>query len=219
LTDDRPAASAAVPDEKLIPIGRISAAHGVRGWLRMQVFGDGGEALRPGVALHVTTPKGGVQVFELRQVAAGRKGGEARVAFEGVSDRDAADALRGSGVAVAAEALGEVEDDEVWVHELVGCRVEGEDGVALGEIRGLWEAGSADVLVVAAADGREHLVPAALLRDVDLAARRVVVELLPGLIGDASPAQAGSEEPTPDPLETPSPGPLEKPTPDRRAGD
>ena len=73
--------------------------------------------------------------------------------------------------------------------------------------------------MVAAADGREHLVPAALLRDVDLAARRVVVELLPGLIGDASPAQAGSEEPTPDPLETPSPGPLEKPTPDRRAGD
>jgi 16S rRNA processing protein RimM len=210
LTDDRPAASAGSSDERLIPIGRIAAAHGVRGWLRMQVFGDGGEALRPGVTLHVTMPEGGVQVFELRQVTAGRKAGEARVALAGVLDREAAEALRGSGVAVVAEALGEAADDEVWVHELVGCSVEGEDGVRVGEIRGLWEAGSADVLVVAAADGREHLVPAALLRDIDLTARRVVVELLPGLIDDSE----GAEKPLPDLLDEPTPDSLEKPMPD-----
>lgn len=195
MTDDRPAGLAGAPDEKLIPIGRISAAHGVRGWLRMHVFGDGGDALRPGVMLHVTTPKGDSQVFELRQVTPGRKGGEARIALAGLSERDAADALRGSGVAVAAEQLGEPADDEVWVHDLVGCRVASEAGDELGEIRGLWEAGSADVLVVASADGREHLVPAAFLRDVDLAARRVVIELIPGLI-DAGDIEDAAPEAT-----------------------
>jgi 16S rRNA processing protein RimM len=199
LTDDRPAAAAGDSDEKLIPIGRISAAHGVRGWLRMQVFGDGGEALRPGVSLVLTPPEGGATVFELRQVTPGRKGGEVRLGLEGVSDRAAADALRGSAVAVAAAALGAADEGEVWVHDLVGCRVESEQGAALGEIRGLWEAGSSDVLVLAAADGREHLVPAALMRDIDLAARRVVIELLPGLIDDPSPAPAGRSKQSPAP--------------------
>ena len=184
LTDDRPVGAADASDERLVPIGRISAAHGVRGWLRMHVFGDGGDALRPGVALHVTESKGAKHVFELRQVTSGRKGGEARIALEGVPDREAADALRGADVAVAAAELGVAGDGEVWVHDLIGCRVASEHGEDIGEIRGLWEAGASDVLVVAAADGREHLVPAAFLRDIDLAARRVVVEVLPGLLGD-----------------------------------
>jgi 16S rRNA processing protein RimM len=194
LTDERPVGSADASDEKLIPIGRISAAHGVRGWLRMHVFGDGGDALRPGVALHVTGPKGGTQVYEIRQVTSGRKSGEARLALEGVSDRDAADALRGSVVAVAAAELGAAGDGEVWVHDLIGCRVASEAGEDIGEIRGLWEAGASDVLVVAARDGGEHLVPAAFLRDIDLAARRVVVEVLPGLLGDEDPAAETAEE-------------------------
>jgi len=210
LTDDRPAASAGSDGEKLIPIGRISAVHGVRGWLRMQVFGDGGEALRPGVALQLTKPEGDVQVFELRQVTSGRKGGEVRVALEGVSERSAAEVLRGSGVAVAAHALGEAGEDEIWVHELVGCRVESEDGVVLGEIRGLWETGASDVLVVAAADGREHLVPAALLCDVDVVARRVVVEMLPGLIDAASTAPERSSDPAPGRRTGPAPGRCEE---------
>ena len=55
---------------------------------------------------------------------------------------------------------------------------------SVGEIRGIWETGASDLLVIAAPGGREHLVPVALLRDVDLAAGRVVVELLPGLLED-----------------------------------
>ena len=66
--------------------------------------------------------------------------------------------------------------------ELLGCRVESEQGQALGRIRDIWRTGAPDVLVIEDARGGELLVPAALLRRVDKAERLVVVELLPGLL-------------------------------------
>lgn len=166
----------------LVPIGRVTGVHGLKGWVRMQVFADGGEVMRAGVALHVTPPEGPARVCGLRQVTAGRRGGEFRVALEGVGDRDAAQALLGSGVAVSAEVLGPAGEGQVWGHELIGCELEAEDGTPIGRVREIWATGAPDVLVVEAGGGREHLVPAALLVDVDLEARRAVVEVLPGLL-------------------------------------
>ena len=97
-------------------------------------------------------------------------------------ERAEADALRGARVWLSADQLGVLPPGEWWGHELVGCRVEGEDGAPVGVITDIWETGAPDVLVVAADDGREHLVPAALLRDVDVAGRRTVIEVLPGLL-------------------------------------
>ena len=65
---------------------------------------------------------------------------------------------------------------------MIGCAVESEKGVPLGRVREIWETGASEVLVVEAADGAEHLVPAALLVEVDVSAQRAVVEVLPGLI-------------------------------------
>jgi ribosomal 30S subunit maturation factor RimM len=51
-------------------------------------------------------------------------------------------------------------------------------------VTGIWETGAADVLVLAGPDGGERLVPASLLRRVDSGARRLVIELLPGLFDE-----------------------------------
>lgn len=188
LTDERrdgasgaPSNAAAV-DEQRVPIGVVRAAHGVRGWVRMQVYGDGGDALVAGNAVTLVGEDAPERVCEIRQVTSGRKAGEARVAFVGVESREAADALRGWQVSVPASLLGPPGDDTYWSHDLIGCRMHSDEGRDIGEIAGVWETGASDVLVVRGADEREHLVPAAFLRDVDLAERRVVVELVPGLI-------------------------------------
>jgi ribosomal 30S subunit maturation factor RimM len=57
-----------------------------------------------------------------------------------------------------------------------------EDGAPVGRIRDIWRTGAPDVLVIEDAAGREVLVPAALLRRVDVAGRLAVVDLLPGLL-------------------------------------
>jgi 16S rRNA processing protein RimM len=66
----------------------------------------------------------------------------------------------------------------------VGCRLEGADGTVVGTVRGIWQTGAHDVLVVESDAGVERLVPAAeeLLREVDLPGRRIVVEIPPGLL-------------------------------------
>ncbi len=165
---------------KRVVVGRIAGAHGVRGWLRVSVFADGSDALKPGTVVYLQGES--EEGFEVRRAAPGRRGGEWRVALDGVESRDAAEALGGRAVSVAVDALGSAGEDSVWGHELIGCAVEAEDGAPLGRVREIWATGASDVLVVEAPDGAEHLLPAAFLVDVDVAAQRLVVRVLPGLV-------------------------------------
>ena len=118
--------------------------------------------------------------FEVRAAAPGRRE-EWRVTLTGVDDRDASEALRGRAVFVAAEVLAELPEGEFYAYQVVGCQLEDEQGRPVGRVTGVWETG-ADVLVVAAEGGAEHLVPVALLRDVDPEAARAVAEIPPGLL-------------------------------------
>ena len=88
------------------------------------------------------------------------------------SDRDAVAALRGEGLSVPRTAAPALDDDEYWADDLVGCAlVAGER--ALGEVERLVAYPSCEVLVVG-----EHLIPMVrdAIREVDLAARRIVVD-------------------------------------------
>jgi len=118
----------------------------------------------------------------LVSVAAAR-GGECRVALEGIGTRTAAEAARGRWLLARVQDLAAAEPGEYYVHELVGCRVEDRAGAALGDVRGLCGTGASDMLVVVDPEGREHLVPLvrALLCEVDLEARRIVIDAPPGL--------------------------------------
>ena len=110
--------------------------------------------------------------------------GEIRLSLAGVDSRDAALALRGRIVLADAARLPALPEGDHYWFELVGCRVETAEGRVLGTVCELMATGAHDVLVVESADGKRHLIPTAerFLREVDVAARRVVVELVPGLI-------------------------------------
>ena len=86
-----------------------------------------------------------------------------------------------------AGALPALPEGEWYWYQVVGCRVESHDGRAIGVVRELWETGAHDVLVVEGDDGRRRLLPAAreLIREVDVAGRRIVVEVIEGLLDPA----------------------------------
>jgi 16S rRNA processing protein RimM len=119
--------------------------------------------------------------YPVESVAPGRRG-ELRMALEGVEDRDAAEALHGRWVLVETAELESLSAGEYYGYQIVGCRVESQDGMPVGTVREIWETGGPDLLVVQGEGGREHLLPAALLREVDVEGRRAVIELLPGLL-------------------------------------
>lgn len=105
------------------------------------------------------------------------------VRFEAIDDRTAAESIRGAMLFVLSEALGAPGPDAYWEHELVGASVYDRSGTLLGTLEGviprkeqdLWRlnTGSSTVLIPAAK---------AIVVEVDIANRRVVIEPPPGLL-------------------------------------
>jgi 16S rRNA processing protein RimM len=164
-----------------VPVGSVLGAHGLRGELRVRCRAEGPETLAAARELWLSAEGGPAVAYAVRALSPGRPG-ELRVTLEGVDDRSAAEALRGCQVWAEPGQLEPLAPGEHYGYELLGCRVLGEDGTPVGRIRDIWRTGAPDVLVIEDASGREVLVPAALLRRVDVPGRLAVVELLPGLL-------------------------------------
>src|SRR5262245_24111983 len=172
-----------VASRPAIALGRVVGAHGLRGGIRVRCFADGPEsllALRE-VSLGRAEDDPEARSFEVRSVAPGRPG-ELRIDLVGVRTREAAEALRGQLVLVAPAELAPLAAGEYYGYQLLGCRVEGEDGTPVGTVREIWTTGASDLLVVDGEGGARHLIPAPLLRHLDAEGRRIVVEILPGLL-------------------------------------
>ena len=165
-------------------LGRVVGAHGVRGMLRVRWFGDGPDNLLGAKRVELADARGLLDPAPLGcEIEGGGRGraGEVRLTVRGVAGREAAEALRGRLVLIEASALPPAPAGEVYWYQLVDCQVELPSGESVGRVRELWEAPAHDVLVVVGADGRDRLIPIALAREVDVAARRIVIEDLPGL--------------------------------------
>jgi 16S rRNA processing protein RimM len=177
-----------------VVLGRIVGAHGLRGGLRVRFFGDdaGNLARAPEVELAATPDGAGAVRHEVAGIRPGRSG-EVTLRLADVRVREAAEALRGRLVLVDPRHLARLPEGEHYWFELVGCEVVGRGGERVGRVTEIWETGGAhDVLVVAGEDGRRVLLPAvdAFLTEIDVAARRIVVDLIPGLLADAIPGDA-----------------------------
>jgi len=156
-----------------IEIGKISKAHGIRGEVVLVTHDRASEALDDIDTVWV----GGVQrrVVEARGTPRGWL-----VHFEGITTRNDAETLRGQLVEVDREAL-QLEDDDVLLSDLVGCRVECVDGRPWGTIHEV-TSGMQDLLVIH--DGElERLLPLVdeFVKNIDVAAGVVIVDPPEGL--------------------------------------
>ena len=106
-----------------------------------------------------------------------------RIKLKGIETMDAAERLRGCPVLQPESALAPPGPDAYFLFQLVGCRVTALDGRELGTVRDVWPIPGNDQLVVDR-DGRELLLPLSrsICRRVDVAAKRIVVELPEGLL-------------------------------------
>jgi len=182
---ERTAGSTSSIELERVSLGRVIGAHGLRGELRVRLFDGTNNNLSSVPSVWLAREEGDPKAVEarVRAVGSGRRG-EARLALEGVDSRDAAEALRGRLVQARVDQLGPLAAGEYYQYQLVGCRVEDAAGRVLGVVRGVWETGAPDVLVVEREAQRELLIPAVsgILREVDVAARRIVIDPPEGLV-------------------------------------
>jgi 16S rRNA processing protein RimM len=166
-------------------VGRISGAHGLRGTLQVRFSGDGPDNLLGATQVIIGSSVDDPQAttMEIESAAPGRTG-EVRMAIAGVDGREAALQLRGRLVMLEAGQLEPLPEGEYYEFQLVGCRVEGQNGEEIGSVREVWSTGPSDVLIVANEEGGQHLIPTGgdFLKEVDLERRRIVVEIIPGLL-------------------------------------
>lgn len=177
----------------LLIVGRIGKPHGIRGEVTVEVRTDEPEArFAPGMVLR-TMPGVGAPAepgayrvpAELIVESARSHQGRLLVAFEGVLDRDVAEALRGTLLGVDSAAVAPPEDpEEFHDHQLVGLAVVTPSGERLGEVARIDHAPASDLLVLRRPEGRTALIPfvKAIVPEVDLAGGRVVVDPPGGLL-------------------------------------
>ncbi|GAB3955718.1 hypothetical protein GCM10027614_65860 [Micromonospora vulcania] len=111
--------------------------------------------------------------------------GRMLVAFDGILDRDGAEALRGTLLLVDSADVAPPEDpEEFHDHQLVGLAVVTPAGEQLGEVARIDHAPSSDLLVLRRPEGRTALIPfvRAIVPEVDLAGGRVIVDPPAGLL-------------------------------------
>jgi 16S rRNA processing protein RimM len=136
----------------------VRRAHGVRGGLRVEYFGED-PLLLPGLAgLRLEPPDGGPPV-PARALKVTPSPPGVIVFLEGVEGRDAAERLRGSFVSAPRSSLPEPAEDELYQTDLLGLPVRLEDGTHLGEAEGFAEAGGTPLLRVRTPEGGSLLVP------------------------------------------------------------
>ena len=168
-----------MPASEIIVLGRLVEPYGVRGWMHLQIYGDDPLSWKNLPVWQVGKESGSWQGYELQGLKA--HGDGFVVAFAGVADRTAAEAMKGMLVGAPRAALPAVPEDEFYWADLVGLKVVNQAGESLGKVVGLIETGANAVLRVVdtdAAEPVERLLPfvAAVVGKVDVAAGVIHVD-------------------------------------------
>ncbi len=164
-------------------IGQVVGVHGVRGEVKVEILTE--DPHRFGRLQRVFVGPDGqepapwpLEGYRLHQ-------GRALLKLQGCDDRNRAETLRGFLVQVPLEEAIRLEEGEYYEHQILGLEVWTGTGEFLGQVVDILYTGANDVYVVRGSGpaGDELLLPAIadVIREVDLEAGRLVVELLDGL--------------------------------------
>jgi len=138
--------------ERRIALAAIAGAHGVKGELRLKLFSDSVESLSRHEKLYV----GGAE----RRLLAIRDSGKTAIArFEGIDDRSAAEALRGSLIEIDRSSLPPLEEGEYYHADMIGLPAVNRDGKPIGTVAAIENYGAGDLLEIEDEQGKRSLIP------------------------------------------------------------
>jgi 16S rRNA processing protein RimM len=184
LIANKPSATPAA----LIRIGRITGVHGLRGGLRFRPDYPESESSQSLERIFLADSEAdtasAADAREHRITGIAQLGrGTMRVMLEGIVDANLAEPLKGKNVFADESDLPPPEENEFYFRDVIGCEVFLLDGRRIGIVEEIIATGANDVFVVREA-GKEVLVPVIedVVKEIDVAAKRVVIDAVPGLL-------------------------------------
>lgn len=154
--------------EAHVTLAAIAGAHGIGGEVRLKLFAESVESIA-----RQRTVQAGDRQLTLLSLKGGTAAPVAR--FAEITDRNAAEALRGRLLTIPRSALPPLAEGEYYHADLIGLPCESAAGDRLGTIVAVENFGAGDIIEVERPDGKRALVP---FRDgiADLAEGRIVVD-------------------------------------------
>jgi 16S rRNA processing protein RimM len=160
-----------------VTVGRIAGAFGIDGELKCDPTSAGRTVFSPGSLLRCVLrgESRGIRITAVR-------GHQNRllIRIEGVDDAGAAQAYSGA-ILYAPRAAIALAEGEYLEDDLVGCAVQGSDGAAYGNVERVEHYPASDMLVV---NGRMVPMVAAIVLEIDLHRRRIVIDPPSGLMDE-----------------------------------
>lgn len=166
---------------KLVIVGKVVGAHGIKGVIKVLSMTDFPERLRERRRLVFYDHADNV-VFEGELESLSMEGAILLVKVKGCDTRDMAERLIGSFIKVKEEELPPLGEGEFYFHQIIGLKVYTQDGRYLGKVVDILKTGANDVFCVKGK--REYMIPAlkSLVKEVDLKREIMIIEPMEGLL-------------------------------------
>jgi 16S rRNA processing protein RimM len=161
--------------ETFVPVGKISGAFGVKGWVKVYSYTEPRANILQYSPIYMSRHGEWVEV----KVQGGHMQGKGVVmGLANITDRDQVLALMGSELAIKKSQLKPADEDEFYWTDLMGLEVVNLKGDVLGQVDHMMETGANDVLVVKG-KGQKVLIPFVLdhvIKQVDLETKHIQVD-------------------------------------------
>lgn len=180
-----PGLEAAEMPADAIEVGRIHDAWGVKGWFKVLPYSAHPEALLTSKHWFLLPSERGAKTFSgvagLVILETKAHSGLLVTSAREVSDRSAAEALRGARIFVARSSFPRTDKNEYYWVDLIGLNVVNREGAVLGVVKDLLATGAQTVLVMEyEQEGKtlERMIPfvSIYVDEVDLSSRRILVD-------------------------------------------
>ncbi|PAV29979.1 ribosome maturation factor RimM [Virgibacillus profundi] len=168
--------------EKLFNIGKIVNTHGIRGEVKVLRISDFEERFAVGETVYIVKDKN--QPVKLLIDAHRSHKGFDLIRFEGYHTINDVEHFKEAQLKISEEQLTELDENEFYYHEIIGCEVFTNNKEKLGTIKEILSPGANDVWVIKPLKGKDILIPyiGEIVKEIDVEGKRIVIEPMEGLL-------------------------------------
>jgi 16S rRNA processing protein RimM len=176
---------------KRLCVGIVTGPHGIRGGVRVKSFTADPADID---AYGPVSDEAGTRRFALRVV--GMVKGVVLAELDGITDRNAAEALKGLHLYVDRDQLPPADEDEFYHADLLGLSARLQDGTVLGQVTGLYDFGAGESVEITGSKGQVTMVPftKAAVPVIDLASGTLTIDPPAGLFDKPAPPASLEEQ-------------------------
>ena len=167
--------------EEYLEIGQIVNTSGLKGFLKVIPLTDDITRFEDLKTVYIQEKKDLVE-FKIQEVKYSKN--MVLLKLEGIDDIGEAEKFKNFYIKINRKDAVELEEDSYFIVDIIGCKVFTDENEFLGNVIDVFQTGSNDVYTVKNNEDKEILLPAIedVIKDIDIANKKIVVKLMDGLI-------------------------------------